>query len=148
VLCCMPLFTMEDGWWHSFCRLFKRERGSMSNDFHDFLKRKLVHVAIGEFKSGKFSEAQHLYEQAVATYRDGFQGAYLLQEPRTDRGISIIFWESVDDMDANQAQEKHRAILRKMTPLFIDVPKVGIYEVVCEIQPAESEENGVTQAAR
>ncbi len=119
----------------------------MSSDFHDCLKRKFVHVAIGEFKSGKFAEAQHLYEQAVATYQDGFQGAYLLQEPRTDRGISIIFWESVDDMDANQAQEKHRAILRKMTPLFMDVPKVDIYEVVCEILPAESKQNELAQMA-
>lgn len=112
----------------------------MSSDFHDCLKRQLVHVAIGEFKPGKFCEAQQLYEQAVATYRQGFKGAYLLQEPGTDRGISVIFWDSVDEMDANQAQEQHRAILRKMTPLFVNLPQTAIYEVVAEIAPLSSEE--------
>ena len=82
------------------------------SDFHDFLTRQQVHVAIGEFKPGKFVEAQELYEKAIATYRQGFKGAYLLQEPGTDRGISVIFWESVDDMDSNHAQEQHQVIKR------------------------------------
>lgn len=112
----------------------------MSSDFHDCLKRQLVHVAIGEFKPGKFCEAQQLYEQAVATYRDGFKRAYLLQEPGTDRGISVIFWDSVDEMDTNQAQEQHRAILRKMTPLFVNLPTTAIYEIVSEITPLPREE--------
>jgi heme-degrading monooxygenase HmoA len=112
------------------------------SDFHDFLKRQQVHVAIGEFKPGKFAEAQALYEKAVATYRDGFKGAYLLQEPGTDRGISVIFWDSVDAMDSNQAQEQHQAILKQMSPLFVQSPKIAIYEVVSEIQTAlESQEN-------
>lgn len=109
------------------------------HDFHDCLKRQLVHVAIGEFKPGKFLQAQHLYEQAIATYSHGFKGAYLLQEPGTDRGISVVFWESADDMDANQAQEEHQAILRKMTPLFIALPNTAVYEVVTEIQPQEED---------
>ncbi|HEY9623123.1 MAG TPA: antibiotic biosynthesis monooxygenase [Crinalium sp.] len=113
----------------------------MSSDFHDHLKRQLVHVAIGEFKPGRFSEAQRLYEQAVATYHEGFKGAYLLQEPGTDRGISVIFWDSVDEMDANQAQEQHRAILRKMTPLFVHLPTTAIYEVVSEIAPSSNAES-------
>lgn len=112
----------------------------MSSDFHDCLKRQLVHVAIGEFKPGRFAEAQQLYEQAVSTYQHGFKGAYLLQEPGTDRGISVIFWDSVDEMDMNQAQEQHRAILRKMTPLFVNLPKIAIYEVVSEITPTPKEE--------
>jgi len=106
-------------------------------DFHDFLRRKFVHVAIGEFKPGKFAEAQHLYEQAVSTYREGFKGAYLLQEPGTDCGISVIFWDSVDDMDINQTEEQHQAILKKMAPLFASTPSIKIYELVSELQPGE-----------
>ncbi|HIK56734.1 MAG TPA: antibiotic biosynthesis monooxygenase [Synechococcales cyanobacterium M55_K2018_004] len=117
------------------------------SDFHDFLRRQFVHVAIGEFKPGKFSEAQALYEQAVATYGEGFKGAYLLQEPGTDRGISVIFWESVDDMDRHQTEATHKAILKKMGPLFSETPKIAIYEVVSELQPSERLDPPLAQSA-
>lgn len=104
------------------------------DDFHDFLKHQQAHVAIGEFKPGKLGEIQHLYEQAVATYGQGFKGAYLLREAGSDRGISVIFWESVDDMNANQT-EAHEAILKKMAPLFAQSPTTAIYEVVSELKP-------------
>lgn len=110
------------------------------SEFQDFLRRQYAHVAIGEFKSGKFAEAQALYEQAVGTYRDGFKGAYLLQEPGSDRGISVIFWESVDEMDDNQHKAQHQTILKKMAPLFTHAPTTTIYEVVSELSPASEEE--------
>lgn len=109
------------------------------SEFQDFLRRQYAHVAIGEFKPGKFAEAQNLYEQAVSTYRTGFKAAYLLQEPGTDRGISVIFWESVEEMDAGEHEATHQAILKKMAPLFAQVPTTTIYEVVSEIQPAVEE---------
>lgn len=104
------------------------------SDFHDFLKRQLAYVAIGEFKSGKFEEAQRLYEQAIATYGEGFQGTYLLQEPGTDRGIAIIFWESAADMEANRT-EAHETLMKRMAPLFATQPTTAFCEVVCNIQP-------------
>lgn len=107
-------------------------------DFHDFLKRRFVHVAIGEFKPGKFAEAQNLYEQAVSTYDQGFSRAYLLQEPGTDRGISVIFWDSVDEMDMNQTKAQHQIILKKMGPLFAGVPTTAVYELVSELEPAKN----------
>jgi heme-degrading monooxygenase HmoA len=105
------------------------------SDFQDFLKRQYTHVAIGEFKAGKFAEARELYQEAVSTYSHGFKGAYLLQEPGTDRGISVIFWESVEDMADNQG-EAYQAILKKMMPLFAKAPDIALYEVVCEIDPS------------
>ncbi|WP_353259350.1 antibiotic biosynthesis monooxygenase [Prochlorothrix hollandica] len=104
------------------------------SDFQDFLKRQCAHVAIGEFKPGKFSEAQRLYEEAVKSYGHGFKGAHLLQEPGTNRALSIIFWESIGDMDENQ-NEIHAAILKKMAPLFIQLPTNTLYEVVYETKP-------------
>jgi heme-degrading monooxygenase HmoA len=104
------------------------------SDFQDFLKRRLASVAIGEFKPGTFTEVRHLYEQATATYKEGFQGAYLFQEPGTDRGVSVIFWDSLEDMDANQGEE-HAAILKQMAPLFKTPPQMQVYELVCEIKP-------------
>jgi len=107
------------------------------SEFQDFLRRKFAYVAIGEFKSGKFDEAKRLYEEAVASYEQGFKGTYLLQEPGTDRGISIIFWESASDMEANRTAA-HEDILKKMMPLFAKTPETAFYEVVYDIQPEES----------
>jgi heme-degrading monooxygenase HmoA len=109
------------------------------SDFQDFLTRQVAHVAIGEFKPGKFAEARQLYEAAVSTYSDGFKGAYLLREPGTDRGISVIFWNDVQDMEASQS-ETHQAILKKMGPLFTDSPQISVYEVVYDHDSADEEE--------
>jgi len=107
------------------------------SDFQDFLKRQYAHVAVGEFKPGKFAEAQQLYEEAIATYKEGFQGAYLLREPESERGISVVFWESIEDMDASETEAVHQAILKKMAPLFTQAPALTIYEVVAAIAPNE-----------
>ena len=105
-------------------------------DFLDFLTRKSAYVAIGEFKPGQFDKAKELYEQAVSTYSQGFNGAYLLQEPGTDKGIAVIFWENMADMDANTT-ETHKAILKEMSQLFATSPKTGFYEVCSLIKTAK-----------
>ena len=104
----------------------------MSAEFLDFLKHKYAYVALGEFKPGRFAEAQRLYEKAVSTYAQGFQGAFLLQKPGTDEGIAIIMWEKIEDMEANQS-EVYKKIIEQMTPLFIKPPKTDFYEVSSEI---------------
>lgn len=109
------------------------------SEFQDFLRRTFAYVAIGEFKSGKFEEAQELFEEAIASYGDGFKGTYLLREPGTDRGVSIIFWESAADMEANRT-DTHERIIKEMSPLFVKAPTVGFYEVVCDVHqtPAQA----------
>lgn len=111
------------------------------SDFQDFLTRRCAHVALGEFKPGKFQEARSLYEEAVSTYADGFEGAYLLREPGTDQGISVVLWDSVEHMDANQTNQAHSAILKKMAPLFSQRPDTRFYEVVCHIDPNKGSAN-------
>lgn len=108
------------------------------SEFQDFLKRKYAYVAIGEFKPGKFLEAERLYEQAISTYAQGFKGSYLLQEPGTDRGIAVIFWEGVEDMEANKS-EAYQQILTQMAPLFVKPPTTAFYELVSEIHPPEGD---------
>jgi heme-degrading monooxygenase HmoA len=101
------------------------------SDFQDFLKRNYASVVRGEFKPGKFAAMQQLYTEAIATYGDGFRGAYLLQEPGTDRGVSIILWESLDNMTEQQTPE-YESILEKMKPLFATAPTTTLYELVGE----------------
>jgi hypothetical protein len=108
------------------------------SEFLDFLTHKYAYVAIGEFKPGRFAEAQRLYEKAVSTYTSGFKGAYLLQKPGTDQGIAIILWDKIDDMQDNISQA-YEAILQEMAPLFTTNPTTSFYEVCSEIN-AEVEE--------
>jgi heme-degrading monooxygenase HmoA len=102
------------------------------SEFLDFLKHKFAYVAIGEFQPGRFLEAEQLFEKAVSTYTQGFKGAYLLQEPGTDKGIAVIFWENIGDMDENH-NEVCDAILQEMSHLFLKAPKTSFYEVCSEI---------------
>ncbi|MCT7948413.1 antibiotic biosynthesis monooxygenase [Ancylothrix sp. C2] len=102
------------------------------SEFQDFLKHNYAYVAIGEFKPGQFEKAEQLYEKAVSNYGEGFKGSYLLQEPGTDKGIAIIFWESPGDMEANQT-EASEAIIHEINPLFAKPPVTGLYEVVSKI---------------
>ncbi|MDX2228942.1 MAG: antibiotic biosynthesis monooxygenase [Leptolyngbyaceae cyanobacterium bins.349] len=105
-------------------------------DFQDFLTHKIAHVTVGEFQLGKFDEARQIYQEAVSTYGKGFKGAYLLQESGTERGIAVILWDSEDSMKANEGTDIHKAVLKKMMPLFADTPTTSYYEVVTEIQPS------------
>ena len=109
----------------------------MSEEFLDFLKHKYAYVAIGEFKPGRFCEAQRLYEKAVSTYSKGFKGAFLLQKPGTDRGIAVIMWERIEDMEANQ-NEAYQAILAEMNSLFASPPVTDFYEICSEIEEHET----------
>ncbi|HAC66326.1 MAG TPA: antibiotic biosynthesis monooxygenase [Cyanothece sp. UBA12306] len=104
----------------------------MSKEFLDCLQHKYAFVAVGEFKPGKFAEAQRLYEKAVSTYKQGFKGAFLLQKPGTDEGIAIIMWEKIEDMDSNQS-EIYQKILEEMALLFSKPPVTDFYEVNSEI---------------
>lgn len=102
-------------------------------DFQDFLTHKIAHVTVGEFQIGKFDEARQIYQEAVSTYGDGFRGAYLLQEQDSERGMAILLWDNEDSMKANEGTEAHKAVLRKMMPLFAETPTTTYYEVVTEI---------------
>ncbi len=107
------------------------------SEFIDFLKHKYAYVALGEFKPGKFPEAQKLYEQAVSTYTSGFKGAYLLQKPGTDEGIAIILWDEIDSMDDN-ISEAYQAIINEMSHLFVKPPVISFYEVNSQISGVKS----------
>ncbi len=112
------------------------------SEFLDFLKRQYAYVAIGEFKPGKLPEAEQLFEKIVSTYNQGFKGSYFLQEPGTDRGVAVIFWENIEDMDANKSAFSE-TILKQMNHLFAKAPQTAFYEVSSEITPQdllESEE--------
>lgn len=106
------------------------------SEFLDFLKHKYAYVVMGEFKPGKFAEAQHLYEQAVSTYKQGFKKAYLFQKPDSDEGIAVIIWDNLEDMEANKNQA-NQAIIDKIGALFAKPPVAVFYQLSSEITGKE-----------
>ena len=110
----------------------------MIQEFNNCLKHKVAYVAIGEFKPGRFSHAQDLYEKSVSTYDKGFKGAFLLQKmgTNTDKGIAMILWENIEDMEKNQT-EAGKKILEEMNQLFASPPETDFYEVCSEIKPKQ-----------
>lgn len=107
----------------------------MVQEFNNCLKHKIAYVAIGEFKPGRFSQAQTLYEKAVSQYSEGFKGAFLLQKIGTesDKGIAMILWENIEDMENNQT-ETGKKIMTEMNQLFASPPETDFYEVCSEIK--------------
>jgi len=101
-------------------------------EFSDFLRHKCAYVATATFKPGKFPEAQKLFEEAIATYRHGFKGAYLFQKPNTDEGIAFILWETIEDMEENK-NEVYEQIMEKMKHLFASPPQTNFYDVLTEV---------------
>jgi heme-degrading monooxygenase HmoA len=116
--------------WHA-SKLFRGEWIVMS-DFLDCLQHKYAYVAMGEFKPGCFPKARQLFETAVSTYGEGFKGAYLLQEPDSDRGIAVILWENPGDMDSHQ-HPAYKEALNSIAHLFAAPPTTGFYEVCSEL---------------
>jgi len=102
------------------------------SEFLDFLQQKHAYIVVGEFKPGKFAEAQQLYEQAVSTYHQGFKKAYLFQKPNTDEGVAVIIWDSIEDMEANK-NEVNEAIIAQISPLFAKPPQTSVYQLSSEI---------------
>jgi len=113
-------------------------------DFLDHLQHKFAYVAIGKFKAGKFNEAQKIYEEAVATYKTGFKGAYLLQKPGTDEAIAVILGDKMEDMQAHQTAA-YEKIINKINPLYARRPTISFYQVCSEIMPDEKTEIEVVE---
>lgn len=49
-----------------------------------------------------------------------------------DKGIVVIFWEGVEDMDVNLIDD-YKVILVKILYLFVKLLEINFYEIVIEI---------------
>jgi heme-degrading monooxygenase HmoA len=78
-------------------------------------------------------------DEAIAIYRDsvmpaakqqkGFKGLSLLTDRSTDKGISIVFWETEADMKAGEASGYYQQQLGKFKDVFGAPPVREQYEV-------------------
>jgi heme-degrading monooxygenase HmoA len=85
-------------------------------------------------------------DEAIAIYRDsvvpaaqqqkGSNGALLLTDPNTGKGLSISFWETEADMQAGEASGYYQEQLAKFKGIFTAPPVREQYEVSVQALPA------------
>ena len=62
-----------------------------------------VRAVTVQIQPGKMQEAIDVYKDSVvpaAKAQKGFQGAYLMTDASSGKGLSITFWDSEADMEA------------------------------------------------
>jgi len=73
-------------------------------------------ITIVQGKVDKLDESIKIYEDSIITAaksQKGFQGAYLLTDRNTGKGISCTLWDSEEDADANEQSGYYQQQLDK-----------------------------------
>ena len=64
----------------------------------------------------------------------GFQSAYVLRQPETNKGLSITLWESEAEMRATEESGVVKDALAKFVGKFAGAPVQERYEVLLEVR--------------
>lgn len=70
-------------------------------------------------------------------HQPGFKGIFVLNDPETNREISITLWEKAVDMESFNVYLL--ALREKFTPLLASAPEVEIFEVFLPEEPEPAE---------
>ena len=89
-----------------------------------------VSIALG--LPGKSAETARIYRDSVVPAckgQKGFKGLYMLQDPKTDKGITITLWETEADMLAAEASGFYQQQVSKFKDVLAAPPVKENYEV-------------------
>ncbi len=89
-------------------------------------------LTIVQMKIDRIDEGTKLYEESVlpaAKSQKGYRGAYLLTDRTTGKCISITFWESEKDANANEQSGYYKEQVKKFKDIFTASPVREGYEV-------------------
>lgn len=89
-------------------------------------------LTIVQVKIDKMDETIKIYEDSVvsaAKLQKGFQGAYLLTDSHTGKGISCTLWDSEEDAVANEQSGYYQEQIAKFKDFFTAPPAQEGYEV-------------------
>jgi heme-degrading monooxygenase HmoA len=108
---------------------------STANGTHAVQKGRIpmyARVTIVHIQPEKQTEAVEIYRESVvpaARQQPGFNGAFLLTEPSSNKGYSITFWETEADMKAGETSGYYQAQLAKIASLVAAPP----VQEACEV---------------
>lgn len=89
-------------------------------------------LSICRMKPEDMDEAMKLYKESVipvAKSQRGFSGVYYLNDLKTGKMITITFWDTVEDIIANEEGGYYQDQLDKFKDIFTEPPLREIYEV-------------------
>ncbi len=89
-------------------------------------------VTMVQVDLNKFDETIGVFRDSVipaAKSQKGYQGAYLLTDRKTGKGISITLWGSEEDANANEQSGYYQEQLGKFKDSFTAPPVREGYEV-------------------
>ena len=93
-------------------------------------------ITIVQGKVDKLNESIKIYEDSIITAaksQKGFQGAYLLTDRNTGKGISCTLWDSEEDADANEQSGYYQQQLDKLKDFLTAQPVREGYEVSVQV---------------
>jgi quinol monooxygenase YgiN len=92
-------------------------------------------VTTVQVQPDKAQEAIDLYANSVVSatrQQTGSQGAWLLIDRATGKGVSISVWDSEADLQAGEASGYYQQQLGKFGPLMTAQPVREVYEVAVQ----------------
>lgn len=92
-------------------------------------------VTSGQVQAGTADEVTRINQEVLRAYQaqQGFKGALLLTDNDTGRVLSIIFWETPQDMVANETSGSYQEQSGKLAALFTSPPTREVYEVSAQV---------------
>lgn len=88
-----------------------------------------------QIQPGKTQEAIDIYNNSVvpvAKQQKGFQGAYLMTDAATGKGLSITVWETESDMVDGERSGYYQEQIARFGSLFSGAPVTDHYELSVE----------------
>ena len=97
-----------------------------------------VRAVTVQIQPRKTQEAIDVYNASVvpaAKSQKGFQGAYLMTDASSGKGLSITVWESEADMEAGESSGYYQEQIGKFGSIFAGPPSREHYELSVEAGP-------------
>ena len=97
-----------------------------------------VRAVTVHIQPGKTQEAIDVYKDSVvpaAKAQKGFQGAYLMTDASSGKGLSITVWESQADMEAGESSGYYQEQIEKFGGIFAGPPAREHYELSVDSSP-------------
>ena len=97
-----------------------------------------VRAVTVQVQPGKMQETIDVYNDQVvpaAKAQKGFQGAYLMTDATSGKGLSITVWESEADMIAGETSGYYQEVISKFASVFSGPPVREHYELSVEQGP-------------
>ena len=97
-------------------------------------------VLKSRLKMDKIADASRMFQDVVIPLcreQKGFRGGYFMSDPKTGESVVLTFWESKEDMLANERSHFFQEQVARFVPFYAKPPIRGAYEVTIRQEVAD-----------